>query len=54
MHDIFATESSINFSFDYFEVGLWPTGLVAGIRSPKERFPPRRDDAAAPLQLHAK
>ncbi len=46
VHDIFATESSINFSFDYFEVGLadgpgsWRSVADGTISSLKSTMPP--------------
>ncbi|WP_431472912.1 hypothetical protein [Ornithinimicrobium sp. W1665] len=48
VHDIFATESSLNFSFDYFEVGLadgpgsWASVAKGTLRSVRNTMPPPR------------
>ncbi|MGW6197289.1 hypothetical protein ACWF0M_14195 [Kribbella sp. NPDC055110] len=47
VHDIFATESSLNFSFDYFEVGLadgpgsWRSVAAGTLSSLRSTMPPR-------------
>lgn len=54
VHDIFATESSLNFSFDYFEVGLgegpgsWGSVASGSLNSLETTFPP---EGAAPCSV---